>query len=159
MRSSAAFILIAIAGLGLSLSGGCGENTIDGHTRPTLLSINAGAPLHADVFVEDTTLAGDGYIPEESVEFVFSNPPSHQFLDLDPSDPYGTFIITSYTVSYEVLELLPSGASFSTPGLSTVSLPMNLALPVIAAEHSINLEEAKIQMAKKLGIARFGESR
>ena len=98
MRSSAAFILIAVAGLGLSLSGGCGSNAIEGHTRPTLQSINGGAPLHADVFVVDTTVAGMGYIPEESVEVVFTNPPSHLFMDLDESDPYGTFIVDAYTV-------------------------------------------------------------
>ncbi len=131
MRSSAAFILIAAAGLGLALSGGCGSNTIDGHTRPTVLAINGGAPLHADVFVVDTTVAGGGYIPEESVEVVFSNPPSHQFMDLDASDPYGTFIIDSYTVRFEVLHLLDGGnGSFSTPNLPPISTPIHLSLPV-----------------------------
>jgi hypothetical protein len=131
MRSSAAFILIAVAGLGLSLSGGCGSNAIDGHTRPTLQSINGGAPLHADVFVVDTTVAGMGYIPEESVEVVFTNPPSHQFMDLDESDPYGTFIVDAYTVRYVVQHMLDGGnGSFSEADLPSISQPMHLALPV-----------------------------
>ncbi len=132
MRSSAAFILIALAGLGLTLSGGCGSNNIEGHTRPTLLSINGGAPLHADVFVADSLAPGGGYIPEESVEFVFANPPSHLFMDLDETDPYGVFILDSYTVRYEVLQLLAGGGSFSAANLPTVSTPMHLALPVNA---------------------------
>jgi hypothetical protein len=130
MRRSAALILIAVAGLGLTLSGGCGSNTIEGHTRPTLLSINGGAPLHADVFVADSLAPGGGYIPEQSVEVVFTNPPSHLFLNLDENDPYGVFILDSYTVRYEVLHLLEGGGSFSTPNLPTVSSPMQLALPV-----------------------------
>lgn len=131
MRSSAAFTLIAAAGLVLAFSGGCGTNTVEGHTRPTLLSINGGAPLHADVFVVDTTITSGGYIPEESVEVIFTNPPSHQFMDLDPSDPYGTFVITAYTVRYEVLHMLDGGnGSFSTPNLETITQPMHLSLPV-----------------------------
>jgi len=130
MRSSAAFILIAFAGLGLALSGGCGENTIDGQTRPTVLSINAGAPLHADVFVEDTTVAGDGFIPEESVEVIFNNPPSHDLFDLDETDPYSHFIFTSYTVNYHILQLLEGGGSFSTANLPSVTYPMQLIVRV-----------------------------
>ncbi|MCB9515051.1 MAG: hypothetical protein R3C71_00885 [Candidatus Krumholzibacteriia bacterium] len=148
MRSTAAYSLIAVAALTLALSSGCGQNTIEGHTRPTLLSINAGQPLHADVFVSDTTLVGMGYIPEETVEVVFSNPPSQAFLDMTPDDPYGNFVFTAATIRYEVLQLLEGGGSFSTPNLPTVSIPMHLTIPVgtemttslVLAPASIKLE-------------------
>lgn len=130
MRSTAALILILTASLGLAMSGGCGQNTIDGHTRPTLLSINGGAPLHSDVFVADTTMIGGGYIPQDAAEFRFSNPPSQKFLDLSPEDPYGIFIIDSYTVRYEVIAMLDGEGSFSEPNLPTLSNPIHIAIPV-----------------------------
>lgn len=132
MRSTAAYFLIAVAALALAMSSGCGQNTIETHTRPVVLSINGGAPLHADVFVVDTTYAGGGYIPQETAEFVFSNPPSQNFIDLSPEDPYGTFIIESYTIRYEVIQLLDGGGSFSTPDLPTISNPIRISLPVNA---------------------------
>ncbi|MBM4117469.1 hypothetical protein FJ251_06935 [bacterium] len=165
MRSSAAFILIAVAALGLALSGGCGENAIEGHTRPTLLSINGGAPLHADVFVEDTTVTGGGYIPEESVEFVFANPPSQRFLDLTPDDPYGVFILDSYTVRYEVLQMLPTGSGFSEANLPAVSAPIHLGLPVnaevttalVLAPASLKLEPPILDLMPGTGTVPYGE--
>lgn len=164
MRSSAAFIFIAIAALGLAFSGGCGENAVEGHTRPTLLSINGGAPLHADVFVVDTTLAGGGYIPEEAVEFVFTNPPSQKFLDLTPDDPYGVFILDSYTVRYEVLQMLPTGSGFSEANLPAVSSPIHLGLPVnsqvttalVLAPASLKLEPPLLDLMP-MGTVPYGE--
>lgn len=163
MRSSAAFILIAIAALGLAFNG-CGENAVEGHTRPTLLSINGGAPLHADVFVEDSTMAGGGYIPEESVEFVFANPPSQKFLDLTPDDPYGVFILDSYTVRYTVLQVLPTNSGFSDANLPTVSSPIHLGLPVntevttalVLAPASLKLEPPILDLMP-LGTVPYGE--
>ncbi len=132
MRNSAAYFLVLVTAIALALSGGCGTNAIEGHTRPTLMSINGGAPLHSDVFVFDSTLVGGGYIPQEAVEFTFSNPPSQKFMDLAPEDPYGTFIIDSYTVRYEVLLELTGGpgADFTSGELPVITNPVHIALPV-----------------------------
>jgi hypothetical protein len=130
MRSSVALILIFAMGLGSALIEGCGKNVVEGHTRPTLIAINGGAPIHSDVFVVDTTLVSGGYIPQESAEFVFTNPASQKFLDLSPEDPYGVFIIDAYTVRYEVLQELDGGGDFSTPNLPVISNATHIAIPV-----------------------------
>ena len=132
MRNSSALLLIIVTIVALAMSGGCGTNAIEGHTRPTLMSVNGGAPLHADVFVFDSTLVGGGYIPQDAVEFSFTNPPSQKFIELTPEDPYGTFIIDSYTIRYDVLLELTGGpgGSFSSGDLPVVTNPIHIALPV-----------------------------
>ncbi len=130
MRSIAAVSILLVLGLSAALVGGCGESAIDGHTRPAILAINGGAPIHADVFVVDTTLVSGGGIPEDLAVFRFANPPSQKFLDLTPDDPYGTFVLDSYTVSYEVVQELPGGGVFTQGELPTISGATHLALPV-----------------------------
>ena len=147
MRSIAAVFSILLLSLGLALSSGCGESAIDGHTRPTILSINGGTPIVADVWVVDTTLVSGGGIPEELVPFVFTNPPSQKFLDLTPDDPYGIFILESYTVSYEVLHEFTGGGVFTPGTLPTISVPCHLALPVGAqVETEFVLSPASLKM-------------
>ncbi len=130
MRSSVALILFIAMGLSSALIEGCGKNVVDGHTRPTLLAINGGSPIHSDVFVVDTTLVSGGYIPQETAEFIFTNPPSQKFLDLSPEDPYGIFIIDAYTIRYEVLQELDGGGNFSTANLPVISNATHIAIPV-----------------------------
>ena len=130
MRSAKPLLGILTLGLAMALFGGCGDNVLDGHTRPTLNSINGGMPLQSDVFVVDTTLVSGGTIPEDGVNLVFSNPPSQKFLELTPADSYGIFIIDEYTITYEVLHRLPSGAFFSSGTLPPISGAMQLAIPV-----------------------------
>ncbi len=130
MRNSVALILFLAMGLSSALIEGCGKNVVDGHTRPTLLSINGGSPIHSDVFVADTSMAGGGYIPQESAEFIFTNPPSQKFLDLSAEDPYGVFIIDAYTIRYEVLQEFDGGGFFSVANLPVISNVTHIAIPV-----------------------------
>jgi hypothetical protein len=130
MRGAKPFLGILTLGLAISLFGGCLDSVLDGHTRPMLVSINGGMPLQSDVFAADTTMAGGGGIPEDGVYMVFSNTPSQKFLTLTPADPYGIFIIDEYTIEYEVLHMLPTGAFFTSGTLPPISGTMHLALPV-----------------------------
>ena len=130
MRSTKAVQAILVLAAALALAGGCGESIVDGHTRPALMDINEGMTLQADVFVSDTTMVGGGFIPEEGVTVTFSNQPSQQFLNLQANDPYGTFVLTEYTIVYEVLHRLPTGAFFSSGTLPPVSGAMHLEIPV-----------------------------
>ncbi len=166
MRSSVALILIFALGLSSAFIGGCGKNVVDGHTRPTLLAINGGSPIYADVFVVDTTLVSGGYIPTESAEFTFTNPPSQKFLDLSPEDPYGISIIDSYTVRYEVVLMLNGGdeEAFSTPNLPVISNATHIAIPVntevttslVLAPASLKYEDPIIDLMPG-GVAPNGE--
>ncbi|MCP4549067.1 MAG: hypothetical protein GY835_21635 [bacterium] len=147
MRIFAATVCFIVLGLSLALMGGCGDSIMDGHTWPTLISINEGIPVYSDVWVVDTTLAGGGYIPQEAVTFKFTNSASQRFLDITPDDPYGNFILTSFTISYEVVQYLDAGGVITPGTLPTVSGAMNLVLPVGSeVETSMMIAPAAIKL-------------
>ncbi len=130
MRSAKPIIGILSLGLILAVAAGCGESVVDGHTRPLITSINGGMTLQSDVFVADSTMEAGGYIPEDGTTLIFSNPPAQKFLELTPTDPYGNFVITEYTITYEILHRLPNDAPFSSGTLPPVSGALQLSIPV-----------------------------
>lgn len=151
MRAIAVLGALLVLGLAAALVGGCGNSPIEAHTVPTLLSINGGAPVHADVWDVDTTLVSGGTIPEEAAVFLFSNPPSQEFLDISPEDPYGIFTITSYRIDYTILQVLSGGGVVPDATLPSLSGSMHLALPVGSeTEVSLVLAPASLKMESPL---------
>jgi hypothetical protein len=131
MRKFSTPVIISLLSLTLAVFIGCGDSPIDGHTTPSLVTINGGIPIYSDVWVVDTTLASGGSVPQESALFIFRNTPTHSFLDLAPEDPHGTFIIESYTITYELIQMIAPPQNTFTPGeFESFTASCHLSLPV-----------------------------
>jgi hypothetical protein len=70
-------------------------------------------------------------IPQESVEIRFANPPSQQFLNLTPDDPYGNFVFDSFRIDYAITQFLPSAEGFDFAAtLPSITGGMHVTVPV-----------------------------